>query len=172
MKKLRALVACFAVAGSLVVGAPAAQAAGACYQSGAHAGYSTTYTCSIWRLNHQWAMYGGNKFTPVGNVEGYLNAGNSWFVCQRKFGITLQYGVNGSPDLINNWFAYTLGDNGFWGWVSATHFSAGGNMEPVPGLGYCPAGFGDTATYPGERPVPGKWWQTPGPDHEKKVTIN
>ena len=54
--------------------APAAQAAGACYQSGSHAGYSTTYTCTIWRLNHQWAMYGSAIFRPVGNVDGYLNA--------------------------------------------------------------------------------------------------
>jgi hypothetical protein len=167
MKKLRALFACLAVAGSLVVSAPAAQAAGACYQSGAHAGYSTTYTCHIWRLNHQWAMWGFGSFHPVGNQQGFLNAGNSWFVCQARWKITLDYGGS----LQNNWFAYTLGDNGYWGWVNATHFSAGGPMEPVPGLGYCPAGFGDSDTYPGERPRP-VGWETPGPDREKKVTIS
>lgn len=170
MKKLRALLACLAVAGSLVVNAPAAQAAGSCYQSGGQAGYGTTYTCNIWRTNHLWAMFGTGKITPVGNIAGVLNAGNSWFVCQRTFGITLTYGTSGG-DIVNNWFGYTLGDNGYWGWVSATHFSAGGNMEPVPGLGYCPAGFGDTATYPGERPRP-VGWEVPGPDREKKVAIN
>lgn len=166
MKKLRALVACLAVAGSLIVNAPAAQAAGSCYPSGAHAGYSTTYTCHIWRSNHQWAMWGLGKLTPVGNVDGVLNAGNSWFVCQVRFTIKLEYGP-----IKNDWFAYTLGDNGYWGWVSATHFSAGGNWEPVPGLGYCPAGFGNSETYPGDRPRPGARWNIPGPDRESKVSI-
>lgn len=166
MKKLRALAAGIAVVGSLLVSAPAAQAAAGCWQSGAHAGYSTTYTCQIWRGNHLWAMYGPGKLTPIGNVEGVLNAGNSWFVCQMRFGIKLEYGP-----VKNDWFAYTLGDNGYWGWVSATHFSAGGNWEPVPGLGYCPSGFGSTATYPGERPVP-HTWQLPGPDRESKVSVN
>jgi len=166
MRKLRALVACLAVAGSLVVTAPAAQAAGSCYQSGPQAGYGTTYTCNIWRSNHLWAMYGPGKLTPIGNVEGVLNAGNSWFVCQMRFGVKLEYGP-----IKNDWFAYTLGDNGYWGWVSATHFSAGGNWEAVPGLAYCPSGFGTTATYPGERPVP-HTWRLPGPDRESKVSIN
>jgi hypothetical protein len=93
MKTFRALVACLAVTGSLIVSAPAAQAAGACYQSGAHAGYSATYTCQIWRANHLWAMYGPGKLTPIGNVEGVLNAGTSWFVCQMRFGIKLEYGA-------------------------------------------------------------------------------
>ncbi|MDX8052040.1 hypothetical protein SK571_21825 [Lentzea sp. BCCO 10_0798] len=146
--------------------APAAQAAAGCYQSGGHAGYGTTYTCNIWRTNHPWAMYGPGRITPIGNVEGVLNAGNSWFVCQKRFGIKLEYG-----SIKNDWFAYTLGDNGYWGWVSATHFSAGGNWEAVPGLAHCPGGFGDTAAYPGERPVP-HTWQVPGPDRESKVFIN
>jgi hypothetical protein len=170
VKKFRALFACLGVVSALVAGAPAAQAAQAdagCWQSGAQAGYGTTYTCHIWRTNHPWAMYGSAQFVPVGNVDAVLNAGNSWFVCQKKWVIKLEYG-----SLKNDWFAYTLSDNGYWGWVNATHFSAGGNWEPVPGLGHCPGGFGETATYPGDRPVHGRAWQTPGPDRESKVTIN
>jgi hypothetical protein len=118
--KLRALVACLAVAGSLIVSAPAAQAAGSC-----------------------------------------------WFICQRKTVVKLEYG-----SIKNDWFAYTLGDNGYWGWVSATHFSAGGNWEPVPGLGHCPSGFGETEGHPGDRPRPGTRFVTPGPDGETSVRIN
>ncbi|MET8756632.1 hypothetical protein [Lentzea sp. NPDC004782] len=167
MKKLRAFAACLAVAGSLVVSAPTAQAAGACYQSGAHAGYSPTYTCAIWRSNHLWSMYGSATFTGRDNTTGVLGAGNSWFVCQRKWVVKLEYGP-----IKNDWFAYTLGDNGYWGWVNAAHFSAGGNWEPVPGLGICPGGFGETANYPGDQPRGGTRFDLSGPDHESNVSIN
>lgn len=167
MKKLRALVACLAVAGSLIVSAPAAQAAGSCYQSGGRAGYGTTYTCNIWRSNHLWSMYGSGRFVGRDNTTGVLNAGNSWFVCQRKWVVKLEYGP-----IKNDWFAYTLGDNGFWGWVSAAHFSAGGNWEAVPGLGICPGGFGETENYPGDQPRGGSRFAIPGPDRESSVRIN
>jgi hypothetical protein len=166
-KRGSVLAVLFAVLGSLVVTTAPAQAAGSCYASGVHYGYST-YTCNLYRTNHPWGMWGSANFHLEGNVVGVLGAGDSWFVCQRKFGITLEYGGG----VVNNWFAYTLADNGYWGWASATHFSAGGNMEPVPGLGYCPSGFGESSTYPGDRPAVGAPARTPGPDNEKSISIN
>ncbi len=142
-----------------------ANAAASCYASGVHAGYSTA-TCHIYRTNHPWYMYGSATLKLVGNVDGILYAGNSWFVCQRRFGVRIDYGA-----VENDWFAYTLSDNGYWGWVSATHFSAGGNWQPVPGLATCPSGFGDSSTYPGDRPRPESRLELPGPDGGT-VTIN
>jgi len=161
------LAVLFAVLGSMVVTTTPAQAAGSCYASGTHYGYST-YTCNIYRTNHPWSMYGSANLHLEGNVVGVLGAGNSWFVCQRRFGITLEYGGG----VVNDWFAYTLTDNGYWGWVSATHFSAGGNMEAVPGLGYCPGGFGDSSTYPGNSPAIGGVLRLPGPDNEVSISYN
>jgi hypothetical protein len=63
---------------------------------------------------------------------GYLwNARGNWFVCERQ-GST--YGVSG---YLNDWWAYTLADNGEWGWVPEVYFSGGDDFEPDGGLVHC-----------------------------------
>lgn len=68
--------------------------------------------------------------------EGYLYAGTSWFVRQKRWP-----GYNNPPvgGAVNNWWLFTLGDirNGpatsGWGWFPATKISGGGNWQRIPG---------------------------------------
>jgi hypothetical protein len=69
-----------------------------------------------------------------------LDAGDSWFVCQRKF-----KGINNLPvaGAKNDWWLFTLADRakspstGAWGWFPANLISGGDDFKPVPGLRTC-----------------------------------
>jgi hypothetical protein len=77
--------------------------------------------------------------TVYGNLQGqydvgYLNAGNSWFVCQAE----------GSPNpsvasgAENHWWLWTLGDQAHgehdgWGWFPANRISGGDPDQRIPG---------------------------------------
>ena len=69
--------------------------------------------------------------------QGRLNAGTSWFVCQKQW-----IGYDNPPvgSARNNWWLYTLADvaypsgwNGGWGWFPATKIQGGANWGRIPG---------------------------------------
>lgn len=65
-------------------------------------------------------------------VEGYINApGNDWYVCQ-SVGGTYTLG-----SYSNDKWAWTMADNGRWGWVSEVYFRGGNNFEADAGLRWC-----------------------------------
>lgn len=96
-----------------------------------------SYPCGPVRNGHQVCqMWRGN--VPVLNtnwhVVGHLwNASGNWFVCQQRGGT---YHVPGTS-YYNNWWAYTLSDDGGWGWVSEAYFKGGNNYERDAGLRSC-----------------------------------
>lgn len=88
---------------------------------------TTVQNCSLWRgnvpvINHNWKTV-GHLYSANGN----------WFVCQAKGGTYRAPGTN----LKNNWWAYTLSDNGTWGWVPEVYFKGGNNYEPDGNLRHC-----------------------------------
>jgi hypothetical protein len=65
-------------------------------------------------------------------VVGYINpAGADWYYCQQQ-GDRYTLG-----QYVNNWYAYTMADNGRWGWVNEVYFQGGDNNERDAGLGGC-----------------------------------
>jgi hypothetical protein len=65
---------------------------------------------------------------PVGQIYA---PGNDWYHCEGP-GITHSVG-----DLWNTWWAYTMADNGQWGWVNEVYFQGGANGEPDATLVRC-----------------------------------
>ncbi|HEY3003901.1 MAG TPA: hypothetical protein VGJ44_16270 [Kribbellaceae bacterium] len=65
-------------------------------------------------------------------IVGYLWNGGwaNWFAEQCQFPEN-DYSLNGAR---NNWWAWTMADNGQWGWVSEVYFSGGDNYEADGGL--------------------------------------
>lgn len=75
---------------------------------------------------------------PVWKLETHqivdrLDQGGSenWFICQAQ-GET--HWLDGR---VTNWWAWTMGDDGKWGWVSLVYFAGGSNFEPDGGLRRC-----------------------------------
>ncbi len=150
MMKRLALTVAIAVAAVLMP--TPAQAASGCSRTANHAGY-VTYNCYMYRSSvHVWHHYGSAVYHPIDNTTGVLNQGTSWFVCQRRFPVKIWYG-----SAANDYWAYTLSDNGWWGWVNAVYISGGSNWGTVPGLAGCPSGFGESATNPGDRAAGAKF---------------
>lgn len=142
MRRLLPLAALLAVMGCLGT-ARAARAYSGCWGSGPHV---TDATGSHWSTRychayHRGPMFGG--FTARGyslfsvRYDAFLNAGNSWFVCQQKT-IVPNPKVGGAR---NDWWLYTMGDYAIehrgWGWFPATYVSGGRNWSPIPGLRAC-----------------------------------
>ena len=143
---MRRILLCLVMAAGLVaVAATPAQAAG-CARTSNHAGY-VTYNCYMYRSSvHVWNHWSsGANYNLADNASGVLNQGTSWFVCQRRFPVDVTYG-----SAANNWWAYTLSDNGWWGWVNAVYVSGGANWGALPGLATCSGSFGTTTSYPGD----------------------
>ncbi len=88
-----------------------------------------------------WGMSGTNDI-PVYNLDasppaivGWIDAaGNDWYVCQKQ---VTQYDPYAYAGYYNDWFAYTLADNGKWGWAPEVFFQGGDNMEPDRKLAMC-----------------------------------
>ena len=63
---------------------------------------------------------------------GYINpSGNDWYECQSQ-GETHQL-----HNVKNNWWAWTVADNGARGWVAQTYFRGGLNFERDGNLRIC-----------------------------------
>lgn len=90
--------------------------------------------CPLWRANVP--VYANPDQGNSAPVVGTLIQGGSanWFVGDHY---RSNY-VSGS--YYNHWWAYTLADNGRWGWVPEVYFSGGGNDETDAGLYLCGGG--------------------------------
>jgi len=95
-------------------------------------GYSTTKYCH--------AYTGGTVFGSMTGLEdvGYLDSGNSWFVCQYEG--TANPPVNGGA--VNHWWLWTKADRAHrghdgWGWFPANRISGGEPNGRIPGLPNC-----------------------------------
>ena len=62
---------------------------------------------------------------------GTIHGGTNWVVCQ-SVGKTVHYGRS-----YNHWWAYTLSDQGSWGWVNAVFAKGGGNNGKFKGVPAC-----------------------------------
>lgn len=94
------------------------------------AGHWVQY-CPLWRGNVP--VYASPDRGNGAPVVGRLVVGGSanWFVGDRwHSNYTL-----GSYH--NHWWAYTLADNGHWGWVPEVYFSGGANDDSDAGLYVC-----------------------------------
>ena len=124
---------------ALSAAAPAAQAAEGCTKAGPkrdtphRGGAVSTRICHAYQTGDVVDMRRGGR-------AGVLDAGDSWFVCQRKF-----KGINNLPvaGAKNDWWLFTLADRakspstGGWGWFPANLISGGDDFKPVPGLRTC-----------------------------------
>ena len=141
MRKIqRSVLALFAALAATacvaLVSASPAQAAGGCWGSG---GAHTDYIGNTYGTRYCNAYTGGYVMNG-GSVAGYLNAGNSWFVCQEDFGSDYPNPQVGSA--VNTYWLYTQADTGSaplhgWGWFPATMISGGNNNGPIPYLHSC-----------------------------------
>jgi hypothetical protein len=67
-------------------------------------------------------------------VVGHIAiAGDDWYECQLKGGMANL----GGGELINDWWARTMADDGRWGYVSELYFKGAESMRPDGGLRYC-----------------------------------
>jgi hypothetical protein len=71
-----------------------------------------------------------------GALLGYLNYGRNWVICQRQ-GSTLSSG-----SLHNNWWAWTMANDGKWGWVNALWGQGGDNDGDFQGVPSCGTAHG------------------------------
>jgi hypothetical protein len=94
-------------------------------------------TCPDWApANSQYGAYRYPVFaTPWDRtVVGTIYApGADWFVCDAKF-VDAPYHAHGYA---NDWWAFTMADNGEWGWVPEVYFKGGNNWEPDSRLALC-----------------------------------
>jgi hypothetical protein len=148
MRKLRArlrwqgLLAAAALAGSITMaGATTAQAVdeSPCRRPQvARASHWVQY-CPLWRGNVP--VYNSPDRGNNATVVGYLVQGGSvnWFVGDR-YRSRYTFRTSSGRVLYNGWWAYTLADNGRWGWVPEVFFSGGENDETDGGLYLCDYG--------------------------------
>jgi hypothetical protein len=156
-KRLAVLVAAGCVASAMLAGsASAAPSKKDCFQPGplrAAPGAlkpGPTQVCFAFRS--------GDVINDFGDPVGRLNRGFSWFVCQAETARPnppVSFG-RGSNAFNDHWLL-TLSDTkldgrrpGNWGWFPATHISAGGPDEPIPGVPFCDA----SESIPGPFPEP------------------
>jgi hypothetical protein len=123
---------------------PPAHAAAGCFEKGptrvgpnshGRVGKVATQFCHV---------YTSGEVVLGGPRVGVLEAGRSWFVCQRNFPDFPNPKVGGAR---NTYWLWTKADHsidskkGGWGWFPATKISGGVNNNLIPGLRICPANF-------------------------------
>jgi hypothetical protein len=94
---------------------------GACAFNGRYSFGRAEYQCSLWRGNVP--VYSG--YSTSSSISGYLYRGGraNWFLSQ----------CVGNPARLggyaNYWWAYTMADNGRWGYVPLTYFAGGADNQ-------------------------------------------
>ncbi|MFF3314270.1 hypothetical protein ACFYV5_02015 [Streptomyces sp. NPDC003035] len=136
----RAAVAAAAVFGANMIVAPAADAVTptqcrwsnpARYEKTAGGTSHRVSYCPLWRSHVP--VYALSTADTNNSIIGYLEVGGyaNWFVCQ----------IPGDHHWVgnysNNMWAYTMADNGKWGFVSQVEFSGGGYGVPSANLSNC-----------------------------------
>ena len=88
-----------------------------------------------------WGMSGTNDIpvyditTSPPAIVGSIDAsGDDWYVCQKR---VTEYDPYAYGDYYNDWFAFTMADNGKWGWAPEVFFKGGDNMEADRELAMC-----------------------------------
>ncbi len=92
---------------------------------------NTARICPDWAPNGRIPVFdhSGPGRTQIGHINA---AGDDWYACQAE-GDTYVLG-----NARNNWWAYTMADNGEWGMVSQVYFLGGSNFERDGNLQNCP----------------------------------
>ena len=134
MKCKTALATVLVACSTAAVAATAASASdpGGCAPNGRSIHGQREYTCSLWRARVP--VYGSYSTDPAygGRVVGHLYKGGraNWFLWQ----------CSGNRAALgrywNYWWAYTLADNGRWGYVPLTYFAGGANGQRSSKLPY------------------------------------
>jgi hypothetical protein len=95
-----------------------------------HNGRTVQY-CPLWRGNVP--VYDSPSLGNGAHQVDTLYEGGSanWFICDVPAS-AYHYG-----NYVNDWWAYTLGDDGRWGWVPEVFFQGGDNNEADAGLYAC-----------------------------------
>jgi hypothetical protein len=143
-RSLRTLVSLALLGGALLAAAPVASASDGspCGARWFHSGVGLDVQyCPDWAPNN-WIPVWRSKDSPAvaatrtaaGSEQpvGYIYApGNDWYHCEaagRKQSV---------GNFWNTWWAWTMADNGQWGWVNEVYFQGGGNDEPDATLARC-----------------------------------
>lgn len=124
-----------AAAMSLATAGPAAATDGSpCARPQVYRANHWVQYCPLWRSNVP--VYADPDHGNGAAIVGRLVVGGSanWFVGDHY----RSYFSDGG--YYNHWWAYTLADNGRWGWVPEVYFSGGNNDETDGGLYLCEAG--------------------------------
>jgi hypothetical protein len=88
------------------------------------------YECSWWRPGN--GISGGAIVVANGRRVGYLHQGRNWILCQQR-GAT----VTNSTGAKNNWYGWTVADNGARGWASALDARGGDDFGGFSGVPNC-----------------------------------
>jgi hypothetical protein len=121
------------------------------------------HTCTFYKAGN-----GHSGGAPVrnasGHVVGYLHKGRNWVVCQQQ-GQRVTHGRYYN----NNW-AWTLADDGKWGWVNALWASGGDNDGAFGGTPACYGAHGNPpgVSYPVQPPPNPKPKPKPKPKRHHK----
>jgi hypothetical protein len=92
----------------------------------------TVQVCPDWSDSGQISVYADTSMESgvVGEIKA---AGDDWYECGRQGD---QVNLAGT-EVVNDWWARTMADNGRWGYVTQLNFKGGGNFEPDAGLRRC-----------------------------------
>lgn len=98
---------------------------------------TTVQKCPLWRSATVYQSPQCGPYCSFKTVAGTLQAGSgNWFVCQTYQRLTPPDGYGA---YWSRWWAYTLSDQGKWGYVNEFTFSGGGNNRPDAKLRRCTA---------------------------------
>jgi hypothetical protein len=129
----RTVVALGLVGGALMASSPVAEATDN-YPCGAQwfnprVGLNVQ-TCPDWSPNGWIPVFDSNGLGR--QIKSWIYApGNDWYVCEASGG------VERIGNFWNSWWAWTMADDGQWGWVNEVNFQGGGNDEPDATLVRC-----------------------------------
>lgn len=104
-----------------------------------HSGINTyVQTCPDWAPAdspfgaHKYPVFSlGSEPKQVGTIYA---PGNDWFICQKQ---VTEFDPFPAHGYWNNWWAYTMADNGKMGWVPEVYFKGGGNNQADANLAKC-----------------------------------
>lgn len=127
MKKLIVLTATMAIAMAFASPATAEDASPCGYKEWNNGTQRLVQYCDMWRGNVPVHQIYGDGHIASGAGDTLVAAEGNWFTCQ-QWHEDVPYTVPGT-NYTNHWWAYTMADNGDWGWVSVAYFKGGGNDE-------------------------------------------